>query len=242
MAIYVTSDLHGYPFVKFQKLLHNVGFCFDDTLYILGDVVDRGDDGVKYLCWLLVQDNVKLILGNHEDMLLRCSFAFEHIINNTLHLVDHEKREMISHWYMNGCAPTLNGFARLLATNPDMVDSILEYLLGSPLYVPLTVGDRSFVLTHGGLGDFSPDKELSEYTPFELLWSRPSLNQRYYDSITTVIGHTPTEYYGPEYKGKMLVTDTWIDIDTSAAYGGHPMLLRLDDMTPFYMTEESPGE
>ena len=32
----------------------------------------------------------------------------------------------------------------------------------------------------------------------------------------------------------MLVTDTWVDIDTGAACGGSPMLLRLDDMRPFY--------
>ncbi|MBE6759804.1 MAG: calcineurin [Ruminococcaceae bacterium] len=238
MAIYVTSDLHGYPFERFQKLLGSTGFGFDDTLYILGDVVDRGDDGVKYLCWLLVQNNVKLILGNHEDMLLRCSFAFEHIINNTLHLVDHEHREMISHWYMNGCAPTLTGFAKLLATNRDMVDDILEYLIGAPLYAQIKVGEREFFLTHGGLGDYEQGTEPSECSRMDLLWSRPNLNTSYHDTITTILGHTPTEYYGPEHKGKMLVTDTWIDIDTSAAYGGHPMLLRLDDMTPFYMTEE----
>ncbi len=238
MAIYVTSDLHGYPFDKFQKFLGSVNFGFDDTLYILGDVIDRGEDGVKYLCWLLVQNNVTLILGNHEDMLLNCAFAFDRIMNNTLHQLDYEKREKISHWYMNGCAPTLNGIARLLAVNPDMVDSILEYLLCAPLYVQLTVGERDFILTHGGLGEFHPDKELSECTRFELLWSRPSTAQRYYDNITTIIGHTPTECFAEGKKGEMLVTDTWIDIDTSAAYGGHPMLLRLDDMTPFYMSEQ----
>ena len=48
-----------------------------------------------------------------------------------------------------------------------------------------------------------------------------------------ILGHTPTQYLGGE-KGKMFVTDTWVDIDTGAAGGGSPMLLRLDDMCPFY--------
>ena len=52
-----------------------------------------------------------------------------------------------------------------------------------------------------------------------------------------IFGHTPTFYYGEEYKGKAIVTDTWIDIDTGAAAGLSPMLLRLDDMKEFYSEE-----
>ena len=71
---YVTSDLHGYPFEKFQALLNSVGFSENDMLYILGDVVDKGKDGVKYLQWSLDMPNVTLLLGNHEDMLRRYDF------------------------------------------------------------------------------------------------------------------------------------------------------------------------
>jgi hypothetical protein len=35
----------------------------------------------------------------------------------------------------------------------------------------------------------------------------------------------------------MLQTDTWINIDTGAGSGMAPMLLRLDDMQEFYLTE-----
>ena len=91
------------------------------------------------------------------------------------------------------------------------------------------------LLVHGGLGHFAPDKRLSEYTPHDFLWTRPALTDRYFARTVTILGHTPTSYYGPEYAGKMLRTDTWIDIDTGAASpGGHPMLLRLEDETPFY--------
>lgn len=235
MAIYVTSDLHGYPFDRFISFLNSTGFGFDDTLYILGDVVDRGDDGLKYLSWLLVQSNVRLILGNHEDMLLNCSFALKSIICNSLNHLTYEQREKVMHWYMNGCAPTVNAIAKLMDTNPDRLYDILDYLASAPLYVPVAVNERNFLLVHGGLGDFRADKPLSEYTAFDFLWSRPTLSHRYFEDITTIVGHTPTQVFGPEYANRMLVTDTWIDIDTGAAYGGHPMLLRLDDMKEFYM-------
>ena len=45
---------------------------------------------------------------------------------------------------------------------------------------------------------------------------------------------TPTAYYGSEYAGKPVITDTWINIDVGAAGGMPPLLLRLDDMKQFY--------
>lgn len=42
---YVISDLHGYPLEKLKKLLAKADFGEDDFLYILGDVVDRNNDG-----------------------------------------------------------------------------------------------------------------------------------------------------------------------------------------------------
>jgi hypothetical protein len=53
----------------------------------------------------------------------------------------------------------------------------------------------------------------------------------------TILGHTPTGYRFGE-KGKVFRTDTWIDIDTGAAGGGSPMLLRLEDLKAFYAEKD----
>lgn len=37
---YVISDLHGYSIEKLKTLLKKAGFCENDFLYILGDVID----------------------------------------------------------------------------------------------------------------------------------------------------------------------------------------------------------
>ena len=51
MAIYVTSDLHGLPLEKLAELLRSVHFSDRDWLYLLGDVIDRENDGgVPYGC------------------------------------------------------------------------------------------------------------------------------------------------------------------------------------------------
>lgn len=229
--IYVTSDLHGYPLGKFKTMLESVNFSQDDFLYILGDVIDRGKDGVNLLRWIMLQPNVELLLGNHEAMMLASDFVFEEITEKSIGDLTGTKLGIYSNWVANGGQPTLDALRTL---RPKQIEYILDYLRECPLYEILTVNGRDFILTHSGLGNFSYNKKLSEYTETDLLWSRPSLTARYFDDITTVFGHTPTLYYGNEYKGKAVKTETWIDIDVGAATGLPPMLLRLDDMKEFY--------
>lgn len=236
MATYVTSDLHGYTFENFMGLLNSAGFGKDDFLYILGDVIDRGEDGAKYLEWLLTVDNVQLILGNHEAMLLACDFVFEVIAEGTILEQSPERLDLLTHWMQNGAAVTLLGMKEIIDQRPEKIDDIIDYLRDAPLYEAVTVGERDFLLVHGGLGNFSKDKKFSEYTMNELVWHRPTPGERYFDDITTIFGHTPVDYLGASDPTRMLVTDTWIDIDTGAAdLIRSPMLLRLDDMKEFYI-------
>ncbi len=229
--IYVTSDLHGYPLDKFKAMLESVNFSQDDFLYILGDVIDRGTDGISLLRWIMLQPNVELLLGNHEAMMLASDFVFEEITEKSISDLTGTKLGIYSNWVANGGQPTLDALRTL---RPKQIEYILDYLRDCPLYEVLTVNGRDFLLTHSGLGNFSYNKKLSEYTETDLLWSRPSLTARYFDDITIVFGHTPTLYYGNEYKGKAAKTETWINIDVGAATGLPPMLLRLDDMQEFY--------
>ena len=60
MATYVISDIHG-EYDKFITLLEKIDLKDSDTLYILGDVVDRGPNPVKTLLKLMeyVEDRYK---------------------------------------------------------------------------------------------------------------------------------------------------------------------------------------
>lgn len=111
---YVISDLHGYPLEKFKMLLAKADFGEDDFLYILGDVVDRNNDGgVEILEWLLSQYNVQLILGNHEAMLLSCEFLFDEITDESVAAFDTEKIEILSNYQLNGGDVTLKALSEL---------------------------------------------------------------------------------------------------------------------------------
>jgi len=229
--IYLTSDLHGYSLEKFKDFLNKVGFSNDDFLYVLGDVIDRGPDGVKILKWLMSKRNAQLILGNHEAMLLACDFIFDEITEDAISKLTGTKLSTYKTWVSNSGQVTVN---TLSAMRSSEVKYILEYLREAPLYETLTVNGRDFILVHSGLGSFKKDKKLSEYSSMDLLWTRPSLMTDYFDDITVIFGHTPTVIYGSQYQGKVVMTDTWVNIDVGVGLGENPALLRLDDMKVFY--------
>ena len=70
MSHYVVSDVHGED-DRWKAMLEKIHFSAQDTLYILGDVVDRGPHGVEILQEIMRTPNMKMLLGNHEFMCLR---------------------------------------------------------------------------------------------------------------------------------------------------------------------------
>ena len=232
--IYVTSDLHGYPLSDLIALLDRVGFSDEDFLFVLGDVIDRGDHGLDLLRWMAEQPNVQLLLGNHEAMLLECDFVFEDLTEEFLTRLTAQKMDALSNWMANGAAPTLSALRGLQTYQPQRLEGILDYLQNAPLYDTVEAGGRTYVLVHAGLGGFDPRRPLDEYTLRELLWARPTLDTRYYEDATVVFGHTPTGYFDSAYAGRVLRSDTWICVDAGVVGGHGPALLRLDDLQEFY--------
>ena len=46
--IYVMSDIHGQK-RRFDSVMKQINLQPEDTLYVLGDVIDRNPDGIKIL-------------------------------------------------------------------------------------------------------------------------------------------------------------------------------------------------
>ena len=68
--IYVMSDIHG-NLERFESIMRQINLKEEDTLYILGDVIDRYPYGIKLLRKIMKMPNVKMLLGNHEYMMLQ---------------------------------------------------------------------------------------------------------------------------------------------------------------------------
>lgn len=93
MAHYVMSDMHGEA-NRFHAMLEKNRFSAGDTLYILGDVIDRGADGINLLLEIMQKPNVVMLLGNHEYMMIQ-------------YLSPDATAIEIHRWNRNGNAPTL---------------------------------------------------------------------------------------------------------------------------------------
>ena len=50
----------------FTKMLQKIRLGETDTLYFLGDAVDRGDDPVGVLETMMEHDNIIPVMGNHD--------------------------------------------------------------------------------------------------------------------------------------------------------------------------------
>ena len=143
--------------------------------------------------------------------------------------------ELLENYRLDGGDVTLMTLAKKNKEDRDTVLDILDYLREAPLYETVSAGGKDFVLVHGGLENFRPDKKLSEYTADELIWCWPELDDEYFEDVITVLGHTPTLAFDPAMKGKILKTRTWIDVDAGVTAGCKPALLRLDDLAEFYL-------
>lgn len=67
--VYCISDIHG-ELMRWQSMLNQIQFSHCDTLYVLGDVIDRKPHGIEILQDIMSRQNIKFILGNHDQMML----------------------------------------------------------------------------------------------------------------------------------------------------------------------------
>lgn len=73
-SLYVVSDVHGYV-SDLARGLDEIGFGGDDQLWILGDLLDRGPDGIGVIDLLMslqrqAPGQVHVLMGNHEALAL----------------------------------------------------------------------------------------------------------------------------------------------------------------------------
>lgn len=233
MATYVMSDVHG-AYAALTEMLQCIQLSEDDVLYILGDVVDRGPQGVEILRLVMRTPNIRMILGNHEYM---CCQFFGPDADETV----------IRRWNRNGNFTTLKGFDEV---TPEEKQQILAFLRALPDEARVRVNGRDYILVHGFIGDNTHDR----------VWNRPKLEDQppLEENESLIVGHTPVcEYVCPGSDEDMYVYSRsltergdhfrilhakgFTDIDCCVGYGmsaARLACLRLDDGREFYVKPE----
>ena len=233
IATYVISDIHG-EYDLFMELLDIIKLKETDTLYILGDILDRGPHPIKVLLRLMEMPNVVCIVGNHELMALEClEFLCKEITEEAIAGIDSEMVDNLLSWQMNGSVTTTDEFHKLdPETRQDVIDFIKDFLI----YEELTVGGKNYLLVHGGLGNYSPEKEMEDYSIKELVWDRADYETQYFEDVYVVTGHTPTQgIEGNPRPGYIYRANNHIAIDCDCCQsGGRLAAICLDTGEEFY--------
>jgi len=231
MATYVMSDIHG-NYKKYRQAIEQIGLGDDDTLYVLGDVVDRGEGSCRILLDMSCNYNIVPLLGNHEFMAMSIlSKLNEEITEDTLEGFDQEFITGMLSWLANGGDRTLNEFKKL---SPEDRQAVLEYLEEFGLYEEVMVNGRDFILVHAGLDNFSKDRSLDDYRLDELIWAKTDYGRVYYEDKTLITGHTPVQLISDGKTDRIIKMNNHIAIDCGCSYGGRLAVLCLDTMEEMY--------
>lgn len=212
--IYCMSDIHG-DMERYRKMLEVIDFGPEDTMYIIGDVIDRHPDGIPILLDIMARENIVLLLGNHEWMMLN------EVVRNLPGATER--------WNRNGAQPTRDALNAL----PEQTrQALIAYVMALPDRMEIDVSGEKYVLVHAW-----PAKAL-----YDRIWDR-SIREGAEEPLpgkTVIIGHTPVQYVLEDWSkpGRILRRKGVIDIDCGCAQKAEDRVLgclRLDDMAEFYV-------
>ena len=112
---YVVSDIHG-EYETYVRLLEQLALKPEDTLYVLGDVVDRGPHPIRVLQDMMARPNVVPLVGNHEVSALTClRLLATEITEESIAQLDSARLEILLEWLEDGGQSTMEEFSRLSA-------------------------------------------------------------------------------------------------------------------------------
>lgn len=235
MATYCISDIHG-DYNKYMKMLQKINLKDRDSLYILGDVVDRGKDSLKILQDMMMRINVFPIIGNHEYMAINClKFLMKPITEEEIKNVDKGIMQGLMEWQDIGGDTTIKEFQKL---DSEEKEDIIGYLEEFALYEEISVKGKDFVLVHAGLEGFSPDKPLDDYHLSDMVFKCPDYSKVYFKDKFLVTGHIPTAHINENSTPNSIYkANNHIAIDCGCAMGKEGRLgaICLDSFEEFYV-------
>lgn len=251
MATYVMSDIHGL-YNKFHDMLELIEFSETDKLYIIGDIIDRGSDGIKLYQEIINMSNVEVIKGNHEVFFLdTMKICWDKKNDKWLNIDEDRLRMRSSLWFSNGGYPTFKEFLKLDSQNQY---ELFKYISNEKDYKLISINKEKYLLIHAGLyinNDLSLEQMLERNLKHELhLWIREDFldSEKTLEDTTIIFGHTMT-YYIPAYlyqleltkknlkecsKGRIFHGIGKIGIDCGCAMELNLGCLCLETMTEFY--------
>ena len=245
MSTWVVGDIHG-CYDKFMKLLGNNKIKDEDTIIIIGDIIDRGPDSYKMLKWAMknitYDGKYQMICGNHEDnivweydyFLKTLKFHKNVDINSDIDFLN-TQYDFTEYMYRAG-------FETVASVLP-----IIKWFTTLPLTKEVEVttpqgNKQKYLIAHAWYFDGIKDEDI--------LWFRDSDHRgnlledyKSIDGEILVHGHTPTitiRDCQEKPVNEVLFREHSINIDCGCVfeqYGGNLAAIRLEDQKVIYADE-----
>ncbi len=188
---YCCTDLHG----MLDLWLQIARYCDKtDTIYFLGDAIDRGKDGMAVMKNLLLDSRVIYLKGNHEDLM---ADAVAEVLGASYLDIFHT-------WMYNGAQDTWKDLSQY-------ADGSKEWFMNKILAMPdnevyINPKGQHIFLSHAGTAlDYEPYELLyAEKEGNRYLWDRFHINKPWpkdkkYKDWYVVHGHSPVQYVTRRY-------------------------------------------
>lgn len=230
--VYVMTDIHG-DFYHFYQMLVLINFSRSDKLFILGDVLDKGEENLCLLDFIRGTSNIYLLKGNHE---LCCENYLRGKISRRL-------------WDIYG---GINTRVEVDQLPDEKKRELAEYLSSLPIWEKVVIHGQEYLLTHSGycnsfkvVKDGKIDIESSikkavESNEEKYLISHDIHTLRHGERLDklVIVGHFPTIFLKESQSNQIYFSKNYINLDTGNGHreiGGRLACLRLEDNKAFYV-------
>ena len=171
--IYVVSNIYG-NYAKLQTLFRKIEFSENDLLYVLGDMVDYGEESMETVCDLSVRSNVYPVCGDHDVMACRMLSGFDAMLKK-------------------GSTPDESFIADMQkwVSNGGKIYKIMNISIGNTVYeIAETEDGRNFLLVHSGIRHFVPGQDPEDYDPADFYEGTLDTEKMYFKKTGLIVGHT----------------------------------------------------
>ena len=193
--LFAIGDIHGCH-VALRTLIEAIDPCPEDTVVVLGDVIDWGPDSrdcVQQLIDLSGRCQFILIRGNHEEMLFAAL----------------ESQSELRYWLNFGGEETLKSYP--YRGGDEFIDR--EHVRFLKAQCRDYHETDEFIFVHAS---YDPNKPMSEQSNTTLQWEhvKPEQMRPHFSGKTVIAGHTP------QTSGESLDLGFLMVIDTDCSRGG----------------------
>ena len=175
MSTWAITDIHGCAYT-FESLLRTIDFAREDTLFLLGDYIDRGPRSKDVLDTILRLRSdgyaVECLLGNHDWVML--------------HALDEPNTEEARNWKNRfGGRQTLRSFG---TTSEQGVDAkYIDSLQSMDYYREY----KDLILVHAGLNLEQEDPLTDQEAMLWIRYGDRNVSRTWLEDRIIVHGHTP---------------------------------------------------